>query len=216
MRSPRLTILPAATLLAVAACSPQRDNEQATAEPTGMQTPGENTAAGSGNAMTMAETPYSQAEMQMNERMMAANGTTPAAAWANKMIEHHRGAIAMAEIVLQQSPPPQIRQMAQKTIDKQRNEVGELQKMTGGDAQGEAGEIFRPAMMKMHESMMAATGADPSQTWVRKMIEHHRGAIDMADTVLAQNPPAETRAFAEKIKADQQKDIAELERMQKG
>ena len=40
-----------------------------------------------------------------------------------------------------------------------------------------AANPYGPAEMQMHEKMMAATGADASETWVRKMIEHHRGGV---------------------------------------
>ncbi|OYX46296.1 MAG: DUF305 domain-containing protein, partial [Sphingomonas sp. 32-66-10] len=42
---------------------------------------------------------------------------------------------------------------------------------------------FMPAEMAMHEKMMKAKGANASETWVRKMIEHHRGAIAMSQIV---------------------------------
>jgi len=32
---------------------------------------------------------------------------------------------------------------------------------------------FSAAETKMHEAMMAATGADAGETWARKMIPHH-------------------------------------------
>ena len=55
---------------------------------------------------------------------------------------------------------------------------------------------FAQAEAQMHERMMAAAGADPSETWIRKMIEHHRGAVAMSDIVLAQNPTPQVRAEA--------------------
>lgn len=212
-------MLPVA-LLTVAACSQGNPggNQATSTEANGAEAVAatdENGMAMEGNA---GATPFAESEMQMNERMMAANGATPADAWARKMIEHHRGAIAMSEIVLQQQPTPQVREMAQKTIEKQRKEIDELQKMTGQEAPAgsQSGELYRPAMMKMHERMMAAMGANPSETWTRKMIEHHQGGVEMSDVVLAQNPPADVRTKAQKTKSDQQKEIGELERMLRG
>lgn len=49
-----------------------------------------------------------------------------------------------------------------------------------------AANPYAPGEMKMHERMMSAMGADASETWVRKMIEHHRGAIEMSRTAIAQ------------------------------
>jgi len=44
--------------------------------------------------------------------------------------------------------------------------------------QSTAANSYTQSEMRMHEKMMKAAGADPSETWVRKMIEHHRGAVD--------------------------------------
>lgn len=72
---------------------------------------------------------------------------------------------------------------------------------------------FAQAEAQMHERMMAAAGADPSETWIRKMIEHHRGAVAMSDIVLAQNPTPQVRAEAEKTRTDQSREISRLEAM---
>lgn len=72
---------------------------------------------------------------------------------------------------------------------------------------------FAQAEGQMHQAMMAAVGADPSEAWIRKMIEHHRGAVAMSDIVLAQNPTPQVRAQAEKTKTDQLSEISTLEAM---
>ncbi|MBA3525517.1 MAG: DUF305 domain-containing protein [Pseudomonadota bacterium] len=72
---------------------------------------------------------------------------------------------------------------------------------------------FAQAEGQMHQAMAAAVGADPSDTWIRKMIEHHRGAVAMSDIVLAQNPTPDVRAMAEKTKTDQSREISKLEAM---
>jgi len=72
---------------------------------------------------------------------------------------------------------------------------------------------YGPDMMKMHEKMMAAMGADAGETWVRKMIEHHRGAVDMSQTVLRHSQNAEIRREAQKTIASQNREIATLNAM---
>ena len=72
---------------------------------------------------------------------------------------------------------------------------------------------FMPAEMAMHEKMMKAKGANASETWARKMIEHHRGAIAMSQIVLRQGPDAKTRQMAQKSIAEQNKSIGELQAM---
>ena len=77
--------------------------------------------------MAGPETPYSASEQQMHQAMMQAHGADPQETFALKMIEHHRGAIAMSEVLMQQNPAPELRQMAEKTMTMQRQEITELE-----------------------------------------------------------------------------------------
>ena len=70
--------------------------------------------------------PYPQAEMDMHQKMMSAMGADATETWVRKMVEHHRGGIAMSRIVLRETKDPKVRQMATKTIAEQTREVGEL------------------------------------------------------------------------------------------
>ena len=75
---------------------------------------------------------------------------------------------------------------------------------------------FAQAEAQMHERMMAAVGSNPSETWIRKMIEHHRGAVAMSDIVLAQNPTPEVRAEAEKARTHHLGQISSFEAILSG
>jgi uncharacterized protein (DUF305 family) len=72
---------------------------------------------------------------------------------------------------------------------------------------------YGPDMMKMNEKMMSAMGADAGETWIRKMIEHHRGAVTMSQTVLRHSQNAEIRREAQKTIASQNREIATLNAM---
>lgn len=74
----------------------------------------------------MAGNPYGQAEMDMHQKMMSAMGADATETWVRKMVEHHRGGIAMSRIVLRETKDPNVRQMATKTIAEQTREIGEL------------------------------------------------------------------------------------------
>lgn len=75
----------------------------------------------------MAGNPYGQAEMDMHQKMMAAKQGDAAEMWTRKMIEHHRGAIAMSRVAVRDAKDAQTRQMAQMTITKQEKDIAELQ-----------------------------------------------------------------------------------------
>jgi len=75
----------------------------------------------------MAGNPYGQAEMDMHQKMMAAKQGDAAEMWTRKMIEHHRGAVAMSRVAVRDAKDTQTRQMAQMTITKQEKDIAELQ-----------------------------------------------------------------------------------------
>ena len=70
--------------------------------------------------------PYPQAEMDMHQKMMSAMGADATETWVRKMIEHHRGGIAMSRIVIRDTKDAKVREMASKTIAEQTREVNEL------------------------------------------------------------------------------------------
>jgi uncharacterized protein (DUF305 family) len=76
-----------------------------------------------------------------------------------------------------------------------------------------AANPYGPAEMKMHEKMMAAMGADAGETWTRKMIEHHRGAVEMSQIALRSTQNADVRREAQKAIASQNREIVTLNAM---
>ncbi|SDL96135.1 40-residue YVTN family beta-propeller repeat-containing protein [Paracoccus chinensis] len=68
------------------------------------------------------------------------------------------------------------------------------------------------SMDAMHGPMMEGIMADdPDTAFVRGMIPHHQGAIDMARIVQQHGDDPQTRAWAEQIIAAQEREIAEME-----
>lgn len=75
----------------------------------------------------MAGNPYGQAEMDMQQKMMAAKEGDAAEMWTRKMIEHHRGAIAMSRVAQREAKDAETRQKAAMTIAKQEKDIAELE-----------------------------------------------------------------------------------------
>ena len=71
--------------------------------------------------------PYGAAEMDMHRKMMMAKAGQPSELWTRKMIEHHRGAIAMSRVALDQATDLQTRRMARMTISAQGKEITQMQ-----------------------------------------------------------------------------------------
>lgn len=203
----RTPLLLTAAALALAACSGDE--------------PANNLASNEASTNDMASMasdpsdPFGAAEMEMNERMMAATGANASEAWVRKMIEHHRGGIAMSEALLALGGDERFAGRARETADAQRRDMAELERILAGGVEGGSGPAnpFQPIETRMHERMMAARGATPGETWARKMIAHHQGAIEMAQAIVGQGGDPDVLAAARRTIDMQGREIAELERM---
>ncbi|HEX8215300.1 MAG TPA: DUF305 domain-containing protein [Allosphingosinicella sp.] len=215
MTTIRALFAAASVLAIVSACSGGEPGNQ-TATPTNETMPADSMSAKANDP----NNPYGRAEMQMHERMMAAVGANASETWVSKMIEHHRGAIDMSNVLIGLGGDAPVLAMARKTVSDQGKEIQELERMlqAGGIVSGTTGDAnpYRQSDQRMHERMMAATGANPSETWIRKMIEHHRGAVDMSNILIAQGGDPKVLEKARMTAQKQQKEIAELERMLAG
>jgi uncharacterized protein (DUF305 family) len=74
-----------------------------------------------------------------------------------------------------------------------------------------AANPYAETEMAMLHAMLMAKGTDASETWTRKMIEHHRGVITMSKIALDKAKDTQTRAMAEKIVAAQKQEIAVMQ-----
>ncbi|MDQ3246907.1 MAG: DUF305 domain-containing protein [Pseudomonadota bacterium] len=167
--------------------------------------------------IAQASGPFAESEQRMSDAMMAAIGTDAGDSWAKKMAVHHQGAIEMSEIVLQQNPRPDVADMARMTIEKQRKEIEDLRKLfKEGAPDPQSAELYRPAMMAMHQKMQAASGADISETFLRKMHEHHLGGVAMSDIALQIGVSGALREQVQKTRDDQLKEARMIEAMLRG
>ena len=166
--------------------------------------------------MTM-DGPFAASEMTMDKAMKDAVGVDAADSWVRKMIAHHEGAIAMSRIMLGLQPSAGVATMAQATIDRQGAENEALAALAGtGTPDPASAALYDAVMMTMHTDMMGAKGANPSETYLGKMLAHHRGAVAMSDIALANGATGAVRTQIEKTRAEQLKEIAMVEALLRG
>ena len=74
-------------------------------------------------------------------------------------------------------------------------------------------KAYEAANDKMHKDMAISFTGDADKDFLRGMIPHHQGAIDMAKVVLQYGKDPKVKALAEKIIKDQEAEIAEMKAM---
>lgn len=146
--------------------------------------------------------------------------------FATMMIPHHRQAVEMADMLEGRSDvsaelldlAAQIKKAQQPEIDKMtgwleswgENVPGPDSPM--GDHAGHAGMGGMMTDEQMSE-LAAASGADLEKMWLEMMIEHHEGAVDMAEMEKQHGEFAEAISMAEDIISSQQAEIEQMKKM---
>jgi len=135
--------------------------------------------------------------------------------FANMMIEHHQGAIDMSNEELKSGTDEKMKNMAQKTITKQKEEIGKLQSII---------QSYKPMKMEMgkHDELSEMTGemkakmSDMKMTgnmdkdFATMMISHHEDAVKMSKDELSHGMNASLKEMAKKGIDDQTKEITEF------
>ena len=107
------------------------------------------------------------------------------AMFAEMMIPHHKQAIEMSDLALAKSKSDEILSLAKQIKEAQQPEIELMRTFTGENAGMHAGHTM---MGMLDESEMAelsaATGEAFDQLFLKGMIEHHKGAIQMAEMVV--------------------------------
>ena len=146
--------------------------------------------------------------------------------FASDMIPHHQQAIQMAKMAKAHGWSTEVKQLADNIEAAQGPEI---KTMTGwleawGKApsgsmsgMGHGGSMNNDKPGMMSDAKMTrlgqATGDTFDQMWLKGMITHHEGAVEMADTEIAHGKSADAIDLAKSIKAAQAKEIAKMKQM---
>lgn len=154
-------------------------------------------------------------------------------AFASDMIPHHAQALSMVDLTMGRDLSPELGALAEEIRQAQAPEIEQMVDRleewdqpvpeTGrdhanahaeddGDGDAEM-DTDMPGMMGAEQmtALEEASDAEFEDLWLPMMIEHHEGAVTMAEEVRAEGEDAETSTLAEGIIKTQR---AEIERMQ--
>jgi uncharacterized protein (DUF305 family) len=140
--------------------------------------------------------------------------------FAHHMLEHHKGAVAMADIELRDGKDATMRQMAEKIKADQQKEIAELEavatRLDNAPTNYKPQDPSDPFTSKMKASMdgmmknMPQPVADPDMNFNMLMMVHHQSAVDMAQAELAHGKDTKLKEMAQKMIDAQQKEIEQF------
>lgn len=140
------------------------------------------------------------------------------------MLEHHQGAIDMAELAVTNAGHQELKDMADAIVTAQSNEIDQMktwQKEWGYSASyGEqmidhSGMNMMDDMVAMMNELEGKTGDDFDKLFLSLMIEHHKGAIDMARPGLKNAYHQEIKDLAGAVVNEQSAEIEQMKTWQK-
>ncbi len=146
--------------------------------------------------------------------------------FAQQMIVHHQGAVAMAMLAQDRAGDPAVRDLASRV---QAAQTPEIALMTGWLQAWGAPETMAPGesvggdgghdmgSMGMGEDDMAtlegASGAEFDKLFLEQMTVHHQGAVDMAESQQSDGSNPQAIELAGAIVTSQTAEIAEMDRL---
>jgi uncharacterized protein (DUF305 family) len=152
--------------------------------------------------------------------------------FAQGMIVHHRGAIAMADLAAERAENPQVQDLAERISAAQGPEIdtmtswleawgedvpeGMSMESASSGGHGGMGEETSAAGRDMEASMAeleAAPAGEFDRMFLEMMIEHHQGAVEMAQTEQAEGENPEAVELAQTIETDQTQEIQEMQQL---
>ncbi|MFA3899729.1 DUF305 domain-containing protein [Rhodococcus sp. 5A-K4] len=180
-----------------------------------------------GHAMgSMSSAPMSSAQASASAEFNDAD-----VMFAQMMYPHHAQAVEMADMANGRTDNPEVLSLAsaiagaqqpemdqmtawltewgQPMPDMDRGDMGDMGDMGGMDHSSGSGMMTAQDM----DALMAASGPEFDRQWLTMMIAHHTGAIEMANTEIADGSNPDALEMARAIVATQQQEIETMQRL---
>ena len=176
------------------------------------------TAAAADTSAAATATPVSTADTSMggmDHSKMAGAGHGPAKdadhEFLRMMTDHHEGLVEMMEPAMNRARSADVKADAKRLHHKQQQErdqmVAMIQKMYSESHQ----PTVMPNNKAMNDSLQAESGTEYDRDMYRHVVMHHREGVQMIDRFLPRLQNADVRSMAEKMRADQTREITEFE-----
>lgn len=147
-------------------------------------------------------------------------------AFVTGMIPHHRSALDMARMAVDRAQSPAVQALATRVVAAQGPEIttmtgwltawgrpvptgATMAPMAGMDMGGDAGMPDSAGL----DSLAGATGSTFDRRWLEMMSTHHRGAITMSNTELAQGADPAAQQLARSIITGQTAEIDQMRQL---
>ncbi|OZC73768.1 DUF305 domain-containing protein [Rhodococcus sp. 06-418-5] len=145
--------------------------------------------------------------------------------FAQMMYPHHAQAVEMADMANGRTDNPDVLSLASAIAGAQQPEMDQMTTwltewgqpmpdmdmgdMGGMDHSSDSGMMTAQDM----DALMAASGPEFDRQWLTMMIAHHTGAIEMANTEIADGSNPDALEMARTIVATQQQEIETMQRL---
>lgn len=147
--------------------------------------------------------------------------------FAQMMIPHHQQAVEMSDIVLEkEGVSTEVTELATDIRDAQAPEIETMtgwleawgepvmaERMEGHDMGSGMGGMDGMLSEDQMDDLEAADGEEASKMFLESMIEHHEGAVEMAQEEIDDGENAEAIALAEDIVEAQEAEIQKMEEL---
>jgi uncharacterized protein (DUF305 family) len=151
--------------------------------------------------------------------------------FASEMVQHHAQALQMVDLTLGRDLDPSVAELAEEIRAAQTPEIEKLvdwledwdqpvpetsRDHANAHSEGHGDEATTghdlPGMMTAEEMarLESASAAEFEDLWLAMMIEHHEGAIAMAEQEIDEGASDRAVALAERIVTDQQQEVATM------
>ena len=147
--------------------------------------------------------------------------------FAQEMIPHHEQAVEMAQLAQGRGSSGEVLELAENIEAAQGPEIDTLQRWleawgeeapSGAMDHGDMGHDSDGAMSGMMDEdemndLMAASGINWDRMFLKMMIEHHEGAVQMAQVEVDEGENPDAVALAKTIISDQKAEITQMRQL---